>query len=79
MAKMFVQKHKLSYPVAYDPKRKSKVAEAFQVEGLPTNIVIGRDGKICYWRQGFDANSLKQAVESALKEPAPRRARKKGK
>lgn len=76
---MFVQKHKLSYPVAYEPKPKSKVAEDFQIEGLPTNIVIGRDGKIRYWRQGFDANSLKQAVEAALKEPAPKPVKKKGK
>jgi peroxiredoxin len=77
MAKMFAQKHKLTYTVAYDPKQESKVAEAYQVEGLPTNIVIGRDGKIRYWRQGFDAKSLKEAIEAALKEPAPKRMRAK--
>jgi len=76
MAKMFAQKNKVTYIVAYDPKRESKVAEAYQVEGLPVNVVIGRDGKIRYWQWGFDAKSLKQAVEAALKEPAPKRATK---
>lgn len=76
MAKMFAQKTKITYTVAYDPKQESKVAEVYQVEGLPTNVVIGRDGKIRYWRWGFDAKSLKQAVEAALKEPAPKRVKK---
>ncbi|MCS3919299.1 peroxiredoxin [Candidatus Fervidibacter sacchari] len=77
MAKMFAQRHKLTYTIAYDPKQESKVAEAYHVEGLPTNIVIGRDGKIRYWRQGFDFKSLKEAVEAALKEPAPKRKKTK--
>ncbi len=76
MARMFAQKTKITYTVAYDPKQESKVAEDYQVEGLPTNVVIGRDGKIRYWRWGFDAKSLKQAVEAALKEPAPKQVKK---
>ncbi len=76
MAKMFAQKTKVTYTVAYDPKRESKVAEAYKVEGLPVNVVIGRDGKIRYWHWGFDAKSLKQAVETALKEPTPKRTTK---
>lgn len=74
---MFVKKHRLTYIVAYDPKQESEVAESYQVEGLPTNIVVGRDGKVHYWHQGFDAESLKKAVEAALKEPAPKRGVKK--
>lgn len=77
MARMFAQKSKVTYPVAYDPAQESKVAKAYQVEGLPTNVIIGRDGKIRYWRQGFDAKGLKQEVEKALKEPAPKQTTKR--
>lgn len=72
MAKMFAQKTKITYTVAYDPEKRSKVAEAYQVEGLPVNVVIGRDGKIRYWYGGFDVKSLKKAIDAALKEPAPK-------
>ena len=77
MARMFAQKTKVTYPIAYDPAQESKVAKAYQVEGLPTNVVIGRDGKIRHWQWGFDAKSLKQEIEKALKEPAPKQATKR--
>ncbi len=76
MARMFAQKTKITYTIAYDPKRESKVAEAYEVEGVPVNVVIGRDGRIRYWRWGFDSKSLKRAIEAALKEPAPKQTRK---
>lgn len=77
MAKMFAQQTKVTYPVAYDPVWESKVAKAYQVEGLPTNVVIGRDGKIRFWLQGFNAETLKREIEKALKEPAPKQATKR--
>lgn len=76
MARAFAQKTKITYAVAYDPKQESKVAKAYQVEGVPVNVVIGRDGIIRYWNWGFDAKSLKQAVEAALKKSATRQERK---
>ncbi len=75
-AKEFVQKHKVTYPVTYDPNQESKVANAYGVEGLPTNIVIGRDGRVRDWQFGFDAKRLRKAIEAALKEPAPKGQRK---
>ncbi len=72
MTKMFVESHKLTYPVVYDPQQESKVADSYKVEGLPVNVVIGRDGRIRYWRFGFDEKGLKKAIEAALKAPAPK-------
>jgi len=42
MAKMFAQRHKLTYTIAYDPKQESKVAEAYHVEVCPpTSSSVG--------------------------------------
>ncbi|MFA0753292.1 MAG: hypothetical protein IMHGJWDQ_001063 [Candidatus Fervidibacter sp.] len=77
MARLFAQRHKLTYPVTYDSQQKSKVANAYGVEGLPTNIVVGRDGIVRSWHFGFDAQSLKQVVVAELKKPAPKPTKRK--
>ncbi len=67
-AKEFVQRHKLTYLVLVDPNEQSKVAEAYGVDGVPVNIIIGRDGEILYRKEGFEEKALKGAMEAALKE-----------
>lgn len=66
-AKEFVQKHNLTYMVLVDGSEKGEVAQLYGVEGVPTNVVIGKDGKIRYLQAGFDPEGMKRAIEEALK------------
>jgi Peroxiredoxin len=53
-AREFVNKHKLTYTVLVDASEDGKVAQLYGVEGVPTNVVIGKDGKIRYLQAGFN-------------------------
>ncbi|GBC98221.1 Thiol-disulfide oxidoreductase ResA [bacterium HR17] len=66
-AKEFASKHKLTYTVLVDASEDGKVAQLYGVEGVPTNVVIGKDGKIRYLQAGFDEEGLKRSIEEALK------------
>jgi len=63
-AREFKRKHNLTYPILVDAK--GKVAEVYNVDELPTNVVIGKDGKIRYLKAGFDEKGLKQAIKASL-------------
>lgn len=62
----FAKEHGLTYPVLIDAD--DKVADAYHVEGVPTNVVVGKDGKIRYIEGGYNPEEMKQAVEAALSE-----------
>lgn len=66
-AREFMQKHKLTYFILVDQNEQSNVAEAYSVAGVPTNVIIGRDGKIRYICSSVDREGLKKALEEALK------------
>ena len=65
-AREFVKKHGLTYPVVVDVD--GKTVKRYAIEGVPTNIVIGKAGVIRYMRAGFEADDLRQAIDAALKE-----------
>ncbi len=65
VAKGFVQKHKLTYLVLVDAE--DKTPDLYGVEGVPTNVVIDKEGKIRYLQAGFDPDGIKRAIEEALK------------
>ena len=67
LAKEFAKKHKLTYIVLVDESEDGKVAQLYGVEGVPTNVVIDKTGKIRYLQAGFDPEGLKKAIEEALK------------
>ncbi len=48
----FAAAQKLNFPVLLDPKQ--KIAEAYQVDGIPTMFVIDKDGKITHGQVGYD-------------------------
>lgn len=52
-----------NFTVAYDPK--GKVAQQYEVKGMPTSILIGRDGKVLSQHAGFFEAS-KQKIEQAI-------------
>ena len=67
VTKEFVKEHGITYPVLVDPQKESPIADAYKVIGVPTNVVIDREGRIRYMQAGFDPEGIKQAIEEALK------------
>ena len=71
-AEKFAQKHDLSFPVLVDAT--DEVLKSYGVKAFPTNLVLGKDGAICYREEGFDPVGIKKALEAARQEadvPAP--------
>jgi peroxiredoxin len=63
----FATAMKLNFPVLVDPDK--KIANAYQVEGIPTMFVIDKDGKVIYGRAGYDAAMTFQlAAELGIKD-----------
>jgi len=67
-AQKFIQKHGLTFPIVVDPERKSKIAAEYRVIGVPTNVVVGKDGVVRYHQTGFLEKMLRQAFEEVLKK-----------
>jgi peroxiredoxin len=65
-AKEFVKKHQLTFGVVVDAD--GQVVKRYAIEGVPTNVVIGKNGAIRYLRAGFEEDDLRQAIDAALKE-----------
>ena len=59
---------KPSFPVLHDPDK--KVGELYKVIGMPSTVIIGKDGKITYGpKVGFEEShiaELTKEIESAL-------------
>jgi len=63
----FATAMKLNFPILVDPDQ--KIANAYQVEGIPTMFVIDKDGKVIYGRAGYDATMTFQlASELGIKD-----------
>jgi len=57
--------HRLSYPIAFDSDRSA--SRAYDVEALPTLIVISKSGKVIARRTGVtDGDELERLVNQAL-------------
>jgi peroxiredoxin len=48
----FATAQQLNFPVVLDPRQ--KVADAYEVDGIPTMFVIDKEGKIKYGHAGYD-------------------------
>jgi len=51
-ADAFLDQHPAPFLVAFDPE--GKTAEAYHVSGMPTSVLVGRDGTILETHIGFD-------------------------
>jgi thiol-disulfide isomerase/thioredoxin len=63
----FLQRYPANFPVIHDPE--GKLAERFQVQGMPMGILIGRDGRVMEKHVGFrkkDAQLLEQKIKATL-------------
>ena len=64
----FMKTNNYTFVVAMD---KGKASEAYGVKGIPTTVVVGRDGNVKNVFVGFgegSAERLDKAVEAALAE-----------
>ena len=67
----FVKQNNYSFSVPLDTK--GKFGEAYKVRGIPTTVIVGRDGTIKKVFIGFGDGSeekMKEAIEDALKQDA---------
>jgi peroxiredoxin len=66
----FATAQKLNFPVVLDSKK--KMANAFEVDGIPTMFIVEKDGKITYGRVGYDmAMEYQLAGRLGIKEKKP--------
>ena len=63
--KAFIEQNNYTFTVPMD--KEGKVAESYKIRGIPTQVVIGRDGMIKKVFVGDGGDQLNQAVEQALK------------
>ena len=71
LADQFLSDTPVRFRVVYDPS--GKLAEEWRLEGMPTTVLIGRDGRPRSQRVGFrraDAKPVREAVERLLTEDA---------
>ncbi|MFO8079851.1 MAG: TlpA disulfide reductase family protein [Armatimonadota bacterium] len=67
-----VREQELAHPVVVDADQ--EVAELYGVRALPAIFVIGRDGEIAYYHEGYtegDERRLSQAIAAALGVECP--------
>jgi len=65
----FVRKHPVGFPILLD--KGAKVARTYHVRGLPTNFLIGKDGKIREVILGWiDADYLRRSLKRYLRPGA---------
>ena len=66
----FATAQKLNFPVVLDSKK--KMANAFEVDGIPTMFIIDKDGKITYGHAGYDMTmEYELAFKLGIKEKKP--------
>jgi len=66
-ATKFLNEMPTSFTVIYDPK--GKIAKHFKIQGMPSSMLIGRDGKIKSRHTGFFTNKIslyQQEIEQLL-------------
>ncbi len=67
LAAKFLNEMPASFTVIYDPK--GKIAKHFKIQGMPSSMLIGRDGKIKSRHTGFFTNKIslyQQEIEQLL-------------
>lgn len=66
-ADQFLRQFEINFDIIYDPK--GKLAESFDLKGMPTSYLFDRDGNIIGSHIGFkkkDTEKLKAAIETAI-------------
>ncbi len=64
-ADAFLMGMKNQLPIVYDPD--AKLARAFKITGMPTTLLIGRDGRVRYIHEGFSPSKT-PAYDAQIEE-----------
>ena len=64
VAGTFAREVKATFPVIHDPE--GKIFDAYTVGELPTNVIVGRNGKVLKIVEGLDLKALDAAVGAAV-------------
>ncbi len=64
-AKRFLQKNPVSFSVFYDPR--GEAPQRFNVQGMPTSILVDKTGRVHFIHIGFKANQ-KAILEQKIRE-----------
>lgn len=67
-ADAFLKQYPAEFAVRFDPQ--GQLAQQYKVRGMPTSVLIGRDGKLLWTHEGFrskDPASLEQTLRAALR------------
>lgn len=68
-ADRFLEKHPAGFPVAFDPQ--GKIAEKYDLKGMPSSFLIDRQGRIVVSHVGFrqqDSDQLENEIVKLLAE-----------
>ena len=66
-ADAFLKQFPAEFTVRYDPR--GQLARQYKVRGMPTSVLIGRDGNLLWTHEGFrskDPANLEQSIRMAL-------------
>lgn len=72
-ADSFLHGQATNFPIVLDPN--GEIAQQYQIQGMPSSVLIGRDGKILQTHTGFrqqDKPHLEAALKAALHSGDPR-------
>jgi peroxiredoxin len=61
-ANTWLQKTPVSYPILYDPK--SQVSQLYQVQAMPTTVIVDRQGNVRYMHNGYVPGDENQYMNS---------------
>jgi len=67
-AESFLHEVPAPFTIAYDPA--GRIATAYHVEGMPTTVLVGRDGRILSTHIGFEpakAAAFETLIQEALR------------
>ena len=64
-ARLFLQENQASFAVIYD--NKGTIAKHFSIQGMPTSMLINRDGEIKYRHSGFFTGKKNQYEDEIKK------------
>jgi hypothetical protein len=67
LAEQFLVNNPATFDVIYDPR--GKIARHFKIQGMPSSMLIGRDGKIKSRHTGFFTKKIplyQQEIEALL-------------
>ena len=62
----FVRTHPYTYPMVID--KDAKLNHDYKIDAFPTEILVGKSGRVVYTSSGFDEKGTRAAIEKALKD-----------